>query len=117
MTIFRTRALLGAFGVGAVIGCLLAPPAAHADGGQDAEFLQLITSHGMTFGDADVALQEGRAVCDTLGDGYTDAAVIGAVQQVMPITYAQAVYVVAASIASFCPQFAPARRTFAVAAI
>lgn len=31
MTAIRARILLGAFGVGIVIGCLLAPPAAHAD--------------------------------------------------------------------------------------
>lgn len=109
MTAVRARWLLGAFGVGAVVGCLLAPPAAHADGTQDAQFLQLITSHGMTFSDADVALRQGRAVCVTLAAGYSDSAVIGAVQQSLLVTYDEAVSVVAASMVTYCPQYLPSQ--------
>lgn len=86
---------------------LFSAPCAHADGVQDAQFLQLITSHGMTFEDADVALREGHAVCITLAEGFSDDAVIGAVDQYMPITYDQAVTVVAAAMVSFCPQYLP----------
>jgi hypothetical protein len=115
MTVTRTRILLGTLGFGAVIGCLLAPPAAHADAGQDAQFLQLIASHGMTFQSADVALREGHAVCTTLAAGYNDAAVVDAVEQVMPLTYDEALDVVAASMVSFCPEYVPSHRIASVA--
>lgn len=115
MTALRARLLLGAFSVGAAIGALLAP-AAHADGSQDAQFLQLITSHGMTFTDADIALQQGRAVCATLAAGYSDTAVIGAVQQNLQVTYDEAVSVVAASMVTYCPQYLPPQNSAGAAA-
>lgn len=73
MTVSRTRWLLGAFGLGAAIGCLLAPPAAHAD---DLAFLTDVKAAGFY---TDVGngplVAAGDEVCALLGEGNTPAQV------------------------------------------
>lgn len=98
-----TATLTGALVAGAAALAVAAAPTAAATPTQDATFLSLISSHGLSFKSSDVAIAEGKAVCDVLDDGYSLVSTVAAVENLMPVGHDGALTVVAAAIVSYCP--------------
>lgn len=96
-TIITTAIAAGAIAIGAA-GVAGASPAE-----DDALFLHFITSEGLTFESADVALAEGHAVCGVLDQGTSLSNTVDAVDQAMAVDHAGAVVVVAAAVVALCP--------------
>lgn len=108
-TSLKIAAAATAFAVGGMIGPAIAP--ADASPSQDVTFLDLLTSHGLSYQSADAAIQQGHAVCDALDSGLGVPAVWNTVYQALPVTRDQALSVVAASVVAYCPWHMPAGTT------
>lgn len=104
--------LAGAIAGAAAAAVLAAGPAGASPASDDANYLALITSppEGMqplSFDSADVAVIEGRAVCDMLDDGYSLSSALSAVDSVLPVNRDGAITVVSAAVVVYCPWHMP----------
>lgn len=101
--------LTAALAASIAVAVAAAPAAGATPAHDEALFLSLVTSEGLTFESADMAIVEGRAVCGVLDDGMSVGAAVLAVDEVLPVDYDGAVTVTAAAIIAFCPWNTPGK--------
>lgn len=94
------RATIAAAAIGAAIGTAAQ---ASATPSQDGTYLQLLTSHGLTYGSADAAIRQGHAVCNALDNGTSIGTVIRVVENTLSLTLDQTSWMMAASVVAYCP--------------
>ena len=111
MTSTRTRpgplSLLAAGGALAValVGPLVAAPAAHADGTDNA-FIAALHAHGITHESDQTAIAAGHLVCHQLDMGKTQEQIATDVMNSSTLDGNNAGYFVAVAERAYCPQYA-----------
>jgi Protein of unknown function (DUF732) len=71
---------------------------------QDSKYLQALNGRGIAFANPDVAIYNGKTVCQNIGQGMTVPQVVAAFQASSPAFSANADHFVAISVRAYCPQ-------------
>lgn len=89
-----------AFGIGA-----LATAATASAGVTDDAFVDVLAGEGIVYDSPALAAGDGRLVCDQLGAGAKPISIANQVLDDTDLSEEQAIYLVAASVVTYCPQF------------